>query len=111
MKKEALPKLLNLLSPAAFSWDLFAQQIGVPPAQIALIKVANPQTGPTSLYQCFTQALEWWQANHENPVYETMIGVLDPGNGKVTPVMNRALAKELREFMAKQRGESCTQNE
>ena len=111
MKKEALPKLLRLLSPVACCWDSFALQIGVPPAHISQIKVANPQTGPNYLYQCFTQALEWWQANHENPVYETMIDVLDPGPGKVSPAMNRALANELREFMAKQRGESSTQIE
>ena len=109
MKKNALPKLLNLLSPVASSWDLFAQQIGVPVAQISLIMAANPQTGLNYLYmyKSFTQALEWWVANHNNPVYESMIAVLDPGIGKVTPVINRALASELREFMAKQ-GESST---
>ena len=100
--------LLSLLSPVVCSWDLFVQQIGVPPAQISQIKAGNPQTGPNYLYKCFTQALEWWIANHDNPVYERMIAVLDPGPGKVTPVMNRALAKELREFVAEQRGESST---
>ena len=108
VKKEALPKLLILLSPVVCSWDLFAQLIGVPPTQISQIKAVNPKTGPRYLYTCFTQALEWWEANHGNPVYESMIGVLDPGVGKVTPVMNRALASELREFMAKQRGGSST---
>ena len=108
MKKEALPKLLNLLSPVVHSWDLFAQQIGVPSTQISQIKEANPQTGPNYLYRCFTQALEWWVANHDNPVYESIINVLDPGIGKVTPAMNRALANELREFVAKQRGESSS---
>ena len=96
--------LLNLLSPVACSWDLFAQQIGVHPAQISQIKEANPQTGPNYFCRCFAQALEWWVANHDIPVYETMIDVLDPGPGKVTAVMNRALANELREFMDKQRG-------
>ena len=100
--------LLNLLSPVACSWDLLAQQIGVPPAQISQIKVANPQTGPNYLHKCFAQALEWWVANHDNPVYEKMIDVLNPGPGRVTAIMNRALANELREFMAKQRGESST---
>ena len=109
VNKEALPKLLNLLSPVVCSWDLFTQQIGVPPTQISQIKVASPQSGPSYLYKCFTQALEWWVANHDNPVYESMIDVLDPGIGKVTPVMNRVLASELREFMAKHRGESSTE--
>ena len=106
MKKEALPKLLDLLSPVAHLWDLFAQQIGVPPAQISQIKVANPQSGPDYLYKCLTQALEWWVANDGDPVYERMSDVLDPGIGKTTPVMNRALARELREFMGTQRGKS-----
>ena len=97
--------LSHLLSPVACSWELFAQQIGVPVAQLSQIKVANPQTGPNYIYKCFTQVLEWWVANHENPVYETMIDALDPGPGNTSPVMNRALARELREFMAKQRGE------
>ena len=106
MEKEALPKLLNLLSPVVHNWDLFVQQIGVPSDQISQIKAGYPQTGPSYLYRCFTQALEWWVANHDNPVYESMIDALDPGIGKVTPVMNRALARELREFTVKQRGES-----
>ena len=105
VKREALPKLLNLLSPVAHSWDLFALQIGVPSTQISLIKVANPQTGPSYVIKCFTQALEWWEANHYNPVYEKMIDVLDPGPGKLTLVMNRALACELRKFMAEQQSE------
>ena len=108
VKKEALSELLNLLSPVAHNWDLFVQQIGVPPTQIADIKAATPQTGPSDLYKCFTQALEWWVANHDNPTYESMIGTLDPEFGKATPVMNRILASELREFMAK-RGESSTE--
>ena len=105
VKKEALPKLLNLLSPVACSWDLFAQQIGVPLAQISQIKAANPQTGPSYLYTCFTQSLDWWKSNHDNPVYESIIDVLDPGIGKVTPTMNRALASEVREFMTKEQSE------
>ena len=104
MTKEALPRLLNLLSPVVHHWDLFAEQIKVPHYLILQIKAANPQTGPDYLYKCFTQALEWWIANHDNPVYETIIGVLD----EVPAVMNRALAKDLREFLAKQRGESST---
>ena len=101
MKKEALPQLLNLLSPVAHNWDLFAQQIGVPPTQISQIQADSNY----AVYKCLIRALEWWEANHDNPVYESMIAVLDPGIGKVTPVMNRALASKLREFMAKQRGE------
>ena len=108
VKKEALPKLLNLLSPVVHSWDLFAQQIGVPSDVISQIKVATPQTGRNYLYKCFTQALEWWVANHDNPVYKSMIDTLDPGIGKMTAVMNRALARELREFIANQQGESST---
>ena len=104
MKREALPKLLTLLSPVACCWDVFAQQIGVPFTQISQIKAANPRTGPNCLYTCLTHALEWWVANHGNPVYESMIDVLDPGVGKVAPAMNRALASELREFMTQQRG-------
>ena len=109
MKNEALPQLLNLLSPVACSWDLFVQQIGVPPTQISLIKAASPQTCPNYLYRCFTQALEWWVANHDNPVYESMICALDPEFGQVNPVMNRALARELREFVAEQQGEPSTE--
>ena len=109
MKREALPELLNLLSPVACNWDLFALQIGVPLTQIPQMKSANSRTGPPYLHTCLYLALEWWVANHDNPVYESMIDVLDPGPGKVTPVMNRALASELREFTAQQRGELTIQ--
>ena len=109
MTEEALPRLLNLLSPVACSWDLFVQQIGVPPAQVSHIRAVNPPTGPNYLFRCLTQALEWWVANHENPVYEGMINVLGPGPGCATPVMNRTLANQLRAFIAvQQRGESST---
>ena len=106
MKEEALPELLNILYPVACNWELFAQQIGVPFDHISHIKAANPQAGPS---YCFSHALKWWQSNLDSPVYEIIIDVLDPGIGKVTPAMNRACAKEVREFMAKQSGESYPQ--
>ena len=101
MKEGALPKLLHLLSPVAYSWGLFARQIGVPTVQISQIQAANPRTNPTSLYTSLTQVLEWWIANHHNPTYEVIISALDPKLGEITPVMNRALANQVREFMAK----------
>ena len=105
MKEGALPELLNLLSPVVHSWKLFAFQIGVPSDQISQIEAVKSSTNPTSLYTCLTQVLEWWRANHDNPTYEVIISCLDPKPGGATPVMNRALASDLREFVAKQQGE------
>ena len=102
MKEKVLPKLLNLLSPVVHSWALFARQIGVPVICISQIRAANPSTGPSYLYMCLSQALEWWVTNHHNPTYEEIIAILDPKKGQKTPVMNRALAREVRKFMAKQ---------
>ena len=105
MKETALPKLLNLLSPIVHSWTIFARQIGVPASQIFVIRAANPVPGPNYLYTCFTETLEWWVNNHHNPTYEAIIAILDPKRGQMTPVMNRDLARQVREFMAKQQGE------
>ena len=104
VKEKALPELLNILYPVSCDWELFAQQIRVPFDHISHIKAANPQAGPS---YCLSQALKWWQSNHDSPVYEIIIDVLDPGIGKVTPAMNRAVAKKVREYMAKQ-SESST---
>ena len=105
VKEEALPRLLSLLSPVVHSWRLFALQIGVPMVQIAQIQATNPPTNPTSLYMSLAQALEWWIANHHNSTYEVIISVLDPKLDETTPVMNRALAGQVRGFMAKEQGE------
>ena len=108
MKKEALPRLVNLLSPVVHSWKLFAEQIGVPTSQVSQIRALafNAPTGPSYLYTCLYQALMWWVANHHNPTYEAIIAVLDPEMGQTTPVMNRYLASEVKRFMAKeQQGE------
>ena len=101
MKEEALPRLLNVLSPMAHRhrWAIFARQIGVPASQVSQIRAANPPTGP---YTCLSQALEWWVNNHDNPKYETIIAVLDPEGRQTTPVMNRYLASQVKVFMAKQ---------
>ena len=106
MKEGALPKLLTLLSPVVQSWDLFALQIGVPTVQISQIQAANHEMLSTSL----AQTLEWWIANHHDPTYEVIISALDPKLGETTPVMNRALASQVRELMAKEQGElsNCT---
>lgn len=104
MKEEALPRLLNLLSPVVHSWGLFARQIGVPSVHISQIQAANPPVNATSLYRSLTHALDWWIVNHPNPTYELIISALDPNLGQATPVMNRALAREVRVFMAKERG-------
>ena len=106
VKDEAFPELLNILYPVASKWELFVQQIGVPHVQITHIKAANPLADPSI---CLSHALKWWQSNHDSPVYEIIIDVLDPGIGEVTPAMNKAVAKKVREFMAKQQGElsSC----
>jgi hypothetical protein len=98
----ALPSLLHLLSPVAHSWGLFAWQIGVPTAKISQIQAANPPTYHKSLYTSLTQALEWWTVHHHSPTYEVIISALDPKLGETTPVMNRALASQVREFMAKE---------
>ena len=105
MKEGALPRLLNLLSPVVHSWGLFALLIGVPIVQISQIHAANPPTNPNSLYTSLTQALEWWINYHDNPTYEVIISVLDPKLGETTPVMNRALASQVRGFMAKEQCE------
>ncbi len=105
MTEGALPSLLHLLSPVAHSWGLFAWQIGVPTAKISQIQAANPPTYHKSLYTSLTQALEWWTVHHHSPTYEVIISALDPKLGETTPVMNRALASQVREFMAKEQGE------
>ena len=102
VKKETLPRFLNLLSPILHSWDLFVHQIGIPSDKIFEIKVTNANSGPNWLYICFTQAMEWWVANHSSPTYEMIIAVLDPEMGQTTPVMNRTLASQVKEFMAKE---------
>ena len=106
VKEKALPKLVSLLSPVVHSWALFAIQIGVPIVQVSQIKAANPQSGPSDLYICFIQALEFWVNNHPNPTYEAIIAILDPKMGQTTPVMNRDLASQVKGFMAEeQQGE------
>ena len=110
MKKEALPKLLTILYPVACKWELFVQQMGVPWDQISLIKTANPQADPS---YCLNLALHWWLSNYpspgyevsnySSPVYEIMIDVLDPGSD--TSTMNKALAKNVREFITKEQSE------
>ena len=100
MKTETLPRFLNLLSPVLHSWDLFVQQIGVPTDKASEIQAANANSSPSWLLKCFTQAMEWWVANHSSPTYEVIMDVLE-----TTPVMNRTLAKEVKEFMTKERGE------
>ena len=105
VKEEAIPRFVNVLSPMANNWDVFARQIGVPASQISLIRASNPPTSPSDPYACYTclsQALEWWVNNHDNPTYEAIIAVLHPERGQTTPVMNRALAHQVKEFMAKQ---------
>ena len=106
VEEKVLPKLVSLLSPVVHSWALFAMQIGVPLVQVSQIRAANPPSGPSDLYICFTQALEWWVNNHPNPTYEAIIAILDPEMGQTGPVMNRALASQVKRFMAKeQQGE------
>ena len=105
VRKENFPELSNLLSPVMDCWDLLVQQIGVPLDQISQIKLENPQSGTGYLYRCFTQSLKWWVDNHDSPVYESIIDILDPGSGKITPVMNKVLAGELKQFVTNQRGE------
>ena len=102
VKKETLPRVVNLLSPVLHSWDLFVQQIGVPTDKVYEIRAANANSGPNWLYMCLTQAMEWWVINHCNPTYEVIIAVLDPEMGQTTPVMNRTLATQVKEFMAKE---------
>ena len=103
VKEEALPELLNLLSPVVPSWALFAKQIGVPASLVSQIRAANPPTGPSCLYTCLSQALQWWVDNHDNPTYEAIIAILDPKRGQKTPIMNRALARQVEESMAKEK--------
>ena len=104
MKNEILPRLLTLLSPVIHSWDVFVQQIGVPADKVLEIKTANAHTSPSWLYTCLTEALRWWVANYSSPTYEVIIAVLEPEVGQTTPVMNRTLASEVKEFMAKEEG-------
>ena len=105
VRKETLPRVLNLLSPVLHSWDLFVQQIGVPTYKVSEIIAANANRGPNWLYTCFTQAMEWWVANYPSPLYEVIIAVLDPTMGQITPVMNRTLANDMRKFLATEWGE------
>ena len=102
MTKQALPRLQNLLSSVVASWGLFAQQIGVPTDKTDQIKAANAQIGPNWLSTCFTEALEWWVDNHRGPTYEVILAVLDPKEGEMNPAMNRALARKVRDFMARE---------
>ena len=50
------------------------------------------------------RAMDWWVANHSNPTYEVIIAVLDPESGQTTPVMNRTLSSQVKEFMVKEWG-------
>ena len=102
VQEESLPRLLNLLSPVVHNWELFAQQLGVPSSQISQIKASNPTTGPSYLYICFSQTLEWWITNDDNPTYEAIIAILDPKRGQITPLMNGTLASKVKKFMAKE---------
>ena len=102
VQKSSLPRLLDILSPVVHNWSSFAKLIGVPFSQISSIEAANPRP---SLYNCFSQSLEWWVANHDDPTYEAILAVLDPKRGETTPLMNRDLAKEVKEFMANKQGE------
>ena len=105
VKNEALLRLQNLLSPIEPSWDIFAQQIGVPNIVVTRIQTTHARTSPNWLATCFKEALEWWVANHRNPTYEVIIAVLDPKEGETNPAMNRALARKVRRFMAGEQGE------
>ena len=107
MTKEVLTKFQNILIPVLHSWDLFAMQIGVSADKVSQIQAANARIGPNWLSTCLNEALEWWVANYSNPTYEVIIAVLDPEKGKMNPVMNRALAKEVKKFMAKEQGGLC----
>ena len=102
MKKETLPRVLNLLFPVLHCWDTFVQQIGVPIHKVSEIKAANTNSGPSWLSKCFTQAMDWWVDNHSCPTYEVIIAVLDPEMGQTTPAMNRSLASQVKKFMAKE---------
>ena len=104
MKNEILPRLLTLLSPVIHSWDVFVQQIGVPADKVLEIQTVNAHTSPSWLYTCLIKALRWWVDNYPNPTYEMIIAVLDPEVGQTTPIMNRTLASEVKEFMAKEEG-------
>ena len=105
VEESALPRLLSILSPVVHSWSLFAQLIGVPSSQSTFIEAANPHPSSSYLFNCFSQSLEWWIANDHNPTYEAILAVLDPKRGQTTPLMNRDLAKQVKEFMAKEQGE------
>ena len=108
MKEEALPRLVNILSPIVDTWAVFAIEIGVPWSQVSQITAANPptQSGLSTLYTCLFQALMWWVNNHRNPTYETIIAVLDPEGGQEATVMNGPLARQVKRFMAdEQKGE------
>ena len=104
VKNEALLRLQNLLSTMEPSWDIFTQQIGVPNIVVTRIQTTHARTSPNWQSTCFTEALKWWVANHRNPTYEVIIAVLDPKEGEMNPIMNRALAKKVREFMAGEQG-------
>ena len=101
MQKSALPKLLVILSPVVHNWSSFAGLIGVPSSQISVIEAANPR----HRVKCLSQSLDWWITNHCNPTYEAILAILDPKWGETTPLMNRDLAKEVKEFMTKEQGE------
>ena len=101
MQKSALPKLLVILSPVVHNWSSFAGLIGVPSSQISVIEAANPRY----TVKCLSQSLDWWITNHCNPTYEAILAILDPKWGETTPLMNRDLAKEVKEFMTKEQGE------
>ena len=47
--------------------------------------------------------------NHHNSTYEAIIAILDPKRGQATPVMNRALARQVKQFIAKQQQDEFKQ--
>ena len=105
VEESALPRLLGVLSPVVHNWSLFAKLIGVPSAQIALIEAANPHPSPSSLYNCLDQSLQWWIANYPDPTYKIILAVLDPKRGETSPLMNRELAIQVKQFLAHEQGE------
>ena len=82
------------------------KQIGVPSEVVSQITTANARTSPEWLSTCFSQALAWWVANQRNPgaTYEVILAVLDPEGDEIGPLLNRALAREVKDFMIKQQG-------
>ena len=60
LQPPSLVDLTNALSNVAANWEQLGLQLHIPPDELNIIKVNNPQNAR----QCMSATLQWWQAKH-----------------------------------------------